>query len=181
MSLVPTRRSRSVRSPSVPIEHRLSKRWTHRGTQGVNTGFSLVEVMMALVVSALGVMGLLGSMTAGAELQQDTQEYGQASRAARQVRENMRNGELDTRVAEYKNNGTFEVGPITVEVRFPEQVLVDMLGGPIPAGWRYRDLDGDGEVELDPAPTAEASLVPVSVVTSWNSGQMTTSFLVTER
>lgn len=144
-------------------------------------GFTLVEVLVSLVIAVIAVMGLVASVTAGSQLQQQTRAYGQAQRAVQQVHESLRDGNLDGVVAAYQAAPTFQVGAVTVTVQFPEEVLVDVLGGPVPVGWRFRDLDADGEVDLDPAVTFSASLLPVRVLSTWSGGQARSSFLVTER
>jgi hypothetical protein len=144
-------------------------------------GSMVVEVMIALTVATLGLLGLTTAMTAGARLQQRTADYGLASRTLRAVHERMITGDCDQRFAEYQATPTFEVDRVQVEVSFPEQLLIDTIGGPVPATWRYRDTDGDGQVDLDTSATERASLLPVSVVLTWHGGEMRSSFLVTER
>lgn len=143
-------------------------------------GFSLVEAMTALVAATIGALGLLASTTAGSKLQTQTEQYGRAARAIARVHETLRNGDLDARVAELRAAPSFELGEIALEVTFPEALLTNTLATPVPATWRYRDLDGDGQVELDAAATAESSLVPVAVTASWESGSMRSTFVVTE-
>lgn len=159
-----------------PARDRLGRAIARRS----RAGFSVVEVCVALVVIVVGVLGILGSVTAGTKLQEQTRDYGRASRAVQTVHEELRRGDLDDRVAALMAEPSFRNGPIELEVEFPEQTLVDLIGGPVPEGWRYRDADGDGAVELDPAATATTSLVPVTVVARWNGGEMRSSFLVTE-
>lgn len=144
-------------------------------------GFTLVELCIALTIAVISTFGLIGSMLSGSKLQQQTQEYGRANRAIQQVHESLRNGDLDERIQELKNDPEFEVGTILVEVSFPEQNLIDLLGTPVPADWRYRDLDNDGDVELVPGVADGASLVPVEILTSWTGGELTSSFMVTEK
>jgi prepilin-type N-terminal cleavage/methylation domain-containing protein len=144
-------------------------------------GFTLVEVLVALTVSVIALLGLTSAMTAGSKLQIRTEEYALASRAIRQVHERLHSGSIDARVAELLADPVYRVGPLTVAVEFPEQLLVDAIGGPVPAGWRYRDADGDGQVELDPLATALTSLVPASVTVTWAKGEMRSTFLATEK
>lgn len=149
----------------------------HRPT----AGYTVVEVLVGLTVATLALLGLTGAMTAGSKLQVQTADYALANRALRFVHERMHTGSLDQRFAEFEAEPSFEIDRVQVEVSFPEQVLVDAIGGPVPADWRYRDGDGDGHVELNVASAARASLVPVSVTLVWNGGEMRSSFMVTER
>ena len=145
------------------------------------SGSSLIEVTIGMTIAVVGILGLMASVTTGSQLQEQTQHFGQASRAVQGVHEALRNGDLDDRVAEFKATPTFDDGELTVTVSFPEQVLVDATGSAVPVGWRYRDLDADGEVDLDAGATASASLLPVSVQVSWTNGEMASTFLVTEK
>lgn len=154
--------------------HRMPARPSRRGSM-------VVEVMIALTVATVGLLGLTTAMTTGARLQQRTADYGLASRTLRAVHERMHTGDLDQRFAEYEAQPTFEVDRVQVTVSFPEQLIVDAIGGPVPATWRYRDTDADGQVELDPAAASRASLLPVTVDLTWAGGEMSSSFLVTER
>ncbi|MFT5198414.1 MAG: prepilin-type N-terminal cleavage/methylation domain-containing protein [Planctomycetota bacterium] len=144
-------------------------------------GFTLVELCIALTIAVISTLGLMGSMLSGSKLQQQTQEYGRANRAIQQVHETLRNGDLDDRIAEYKADPVFALGPITVAVSFPAQNLIDLLGTPIPVDWRYQDTDNDGDVDLVAGVADGPSLVPVEVLTTWTGGQMSSSFMVTEK
>ena len=136
---------------------------------------------MAVTVFVIAFLGLASAMTAGSQLQIRTEEYALASRAVRQVHERLHGGDIDTHVADYKANPIFDFGPLTVEVEFPEQVLIDAIGGPVSTDWRYRDLDADGQVDLDTLSTSQASLVPVSVTVTWANGEMRSTFLATQK
>lgn len=169
------------------------------------SGFGLIEALIALSVATVSILAMLWSNGAAARLQQQTAEYGAASLTIARVHETLRSGTLDERFAEYELAPDFADGSLQVEVRFPEQAVLDYLadsgfaelngvgegggsaggrgpvGGAVLAGWRYRDLDGDGDVELDPAATEARSLLPVRVTVRWSSGEMRSTFLVTER
>lgn len=152
----------------------------HRHTRTRSSGFTLIEVMIAMTVVTIASTGLLGAIGTGANLQQQNHAYSEAQRATRQVHESLRSGDLATHVAEFRQNPEFKSGDIRIEVRFPAQPLVDVLGRPIPDDWRYRDADNDGNVELNAASTARALLLPVEVTARWSGGEMKTSFLILE-
>lgn len=144
-------------------------------------GLTLVEATVALAIAGIATMGLVSSLLASSNLQQQTQEFGLAHRTIRQVHEQIRNGDLETRFDEYRAAPVFFNGPLQVEVTFPEEVLTDVLGAAVPNTWRFRDLDADGDVDLDPASTEETCLLPVRVTVTWGEAQLTSSFLVTEK
>lgn len=152
-----------------------------RGAARSDSGFTLIEVCLAMTIAAVAIGGLMAAAVSADRLQVQTRSYGLASRSFQQLHESFREGDLDARVAELKAAPDIELGTVTLTVSFPEQLLVDQLGAPVPAGWRYRDLDGDGEVELDAASTADSSLVPVSVEARWAGGVLRSRFLVTEK
>lgn len=152
----------------------------HRHTRTSSSGFTLIEVMIAMTVVTIASTGLLGAIGTGANLQQQNQAYSEAQRATRQIHEGFRNGDVATQVQGFLENPEFNSGDVRVEVRFPTQPLVDVLGEAIPDDWRYRDADNDGDVELNVASTARALLLPVEVTVRWSGGEMTTSFLILE-
>lgn len=149
---------------------------------GTERGVSLIDTLMGLVVGTVAAFGLVTALAGGQRLQRNTAAYGSASRAIAEVHATLHNGDLDASVVAFKADPTIEIDSIDVEVRFPVSLLTDLLGGsPVPSGWRYRDLDGDGQVERDPAATGAAGLLPVTVVASWRGGSATSSFLVGDR
>lgn len=144
-------------------------------------GFTLIEVTVGLVVAMITILGLFSTLSASSSLRRQSRDFADACRAVQVVHESLRRPDLDAQVADYLAAPNFTLGEMEVEVRFPEEVLVDLLGGPVPAAWRYRDLDGDGTVELDPGSLETSSLVPVSVLVRWARGEMQSTFWVTER
>lgn len=143
--------------------------------------FTLVEICVSLAVFTIAVLGLSAAMTSGSRLQVRTEEYALANRSIEEVHERMHSGDIDAQVASFKAAPVYEKGPLTVEVAFPEQMLVDRIGAPVPDSWRYKDLDADGQVDLNPTATSLATLVPVSVLVHWTGGEMRSSFFVTEK
>ncbi|MBK8980378.1 MAG: hypothetical protein IPM29_31135 [Planctomycetes bacterium] len=140
----------------------------------------MIDLIIATAVAAIAAVGFLAAMTNGQRLQKQTATYADASRVIAEVHALLRSGDLDARVAEFKASPTLTVNAVVAEVRFPAQLVAELLGAPIPAGWRYRDLDADGEVDLDTAASATASLVPVTVTARWTGGTATSSFFLTE-
>lgn len=152
------------------------------GSEGRDEGgYTLLEIMVSIVVVVVAALGILMSLTSGVRLQQQTGDYAIANRAIAEVHATLRDGDLDTRIAEFKAAPITTIQNVSVEVRFPQQQLVDMLGTSIPAGWRYRDLNSDGDVDLDPSATLGRSLVPVTITARWGSSAMDTRFFLTEQ
>lgn len=144
-------------------------------------GFTVVEICVALTLCTIAVLGLSAAMKAGSDLQVRTEEYSQANRAISTVHERMNSGDVDLQYDAFRANPVYPYGQVTVEVSFPEELLLEVIGGPVPGTWRYRDLDGDGEVERDASSPSLTSLVPVSVLATWSKGEMRSRFVVTEK
>ena len=145
------------------------------------SGFTLIEVCISLALCTVTVLGFAAAVQAGSDLQRRTETYSSASRTVSRIHEHLHGEDIDISYASYRATPIFEEGDMTVEVRFPEQLLVDALGAAPPVGWRYRDLDADGQVDLDPAADSQASLLPVTVLVTWAGGRMHANFLATER
>jgi hypothetical protein len=141
----------------------------------------MLEVMISLVVTMVAVLSLMTSVVANNDLQNRSRESSLAAREITALHEEFRNGDLDALFQQYTAAPTFQTGALSVAVNFPEAVLVEQLGGAPPAGWRYRDVDADGQLDLDPAATATSSLLAVTVSVTWPDGNQVASFLVTER
>ena len=126
-------------------------------------GFSIIELMISVMVL---VIGLMCAVTAGvriSKLQSATQEYEQAHNASRDVLEKMRNGDLAAQYEAYAGAPTFDIGDQQVQVTFPAELLDAALGGAVPATARFRDMDADGDVDLDAGSADPGSLLPVRV------------------
>lgn len=152
-----------------------------RNASSSQIGFTLVEICISLAILTVSVLGLSAAMKAGSDLQIRTEEYARANRAIIQVHERMHSGNIDNQFESFLAEPVYSAGSLTVEVSFPELLLTDSIGGPVPVEWRYKDVDADGQVDLNPAATSLASLVPVSVVVTWARGEMRSSFLATEK
>jgi Tfp pilus assembly protein PilV len=141
----------------------------------------MIEVAAAVLILAVGLLGASMSGVRCAELQRSTQDYVQAHHAAREVVERLRNGDLAARFQELAATPDFDSGALRVEVRFPAALLVDSLGGPPPATARFRDLDADGQVDMDVASTDPQSLLPLQVTVRRAGMELQVATLVSER
>jgi hypothetical protein len=137
--------------------------------------------MMAVSILTVGLVGAAMMGVRCGQLQRNTQDLTQAHNAARDVVERLRNGDLAQRFTERLATPDFDVGDLSVQVRFPVAVLTQSLGGPPPATARFRDMDADGEVDLDGASTDPGSLLPVQVTVRRAGLQFRLVSMVTER
>jgi hypothetical protein len=143
-------------------------------------GALLIEVLLAATILVFGICSAMHATLRGSELQRSTHDYTRAMDTTRDVLERLRAGALDEQFAAFQAEPEFEVGGQQVAVSFPEALLLAAQGGVVPSTARFRDMDGDGLVELDPASTATASLLPVRVVVRQGNLRFRTESLLTE-
>jgi type II secretory pathway pseudopilin PulG len=152
------------------------------GDNGVrgDSGFTLVETLLACVVLAVGIGSVTSAALRCTALQRDTEDHQRAHDACRTVLEQVR-GDLVEQFHRYRAAPTFPANDLQVRVSFPAALLEQALGQPVPATARFRDLDGDGQVELDAAAADFVSPLPVQVTVTRGTFAMTMSTLVLER
>lgn len=143
---------RPVRKPASGPEVRDSRK-----------GIALLETLIAATLLTIGIVNAVAAALKCSQLQQSTAAYSQAHSTSRDVLEQIRNGDLAVQFAAFAANPDFTVGNQTVSVRFPEAMLVEAFGVPVPATARFRDLDADGQVDIDAASEDTVGLLPVLI------------------
>lgn len=150
-------------------------------TAGPAAGLAMLDVLMAIAVLTVGILGTAMSTVRSSELRQATRDYKEAHNIARDTLEQLRDGDLRARFAAFAATPDFTVRAHQVSVRFPEALLLPVYGGSVPTTARFRDLDTDGEVELDNTSAAAGSLLPVRITVRRNSLRFELESLITDR
>ena len=127
-------------------------------------GLALVETMISLIILSIGLGSIALTSVRCAQMQTSTEEYVNAHNACRNVIERLQNGSLVARFQEYKAAPTSTIGDQQVQVTFPAILASQSLGGAIPLTARFRDLDGDGQIDLNAASADPAGLLPVRIL-----------------
>lgn len=151
------------------------------GLDPVVGGAALLDAMIAVTMLIVGILSASMSGLRSSELQQTTAAYIQAHDTVRDVLEQVRSGDLIAQYQAFAAAPDFTVGAQQVSVRFPESLLWETFGGVPPTTVRFRDLNADGEVDLDTASTERASLLPVQVTVRRGNLQVRLETLLTER
>jgi hypothetical protein len=149
-------------------------------TQASQSGISLIDTLLACVVLAVGIGSVTSTASRCTALQQETDDYERAHDESRNVFERLR-GDLVNRFQAYKAAPRYQARDLQVQLSFPAALLQQALGQPVPATARYRDLDGDGQVDLNPAGTDFVSPLPVQVTVTRGSFHLTMSAVLVER
>lgn len=129
----------------------------------LRSGMTMVEILVALSILAVGLLSAATVAVQCGDLQRSTNDYIKAQNTSRDVLERIRNGDLVAQFQAFRAAPTFVQEGQQVEVSFPEELLVEILGGAVPATARFRDANGDGEVDLNAAATEAASLLPIRI------------------
>ena len=123
----------------------------------------MVETLVSLVLLTVGMGSAVLTSIRCAELQRSTESMVRAHNACREVVEQWQGGGLAPRFQQYIANPTFPSGDLQIRVDFPTATLSQGLGGAIPATSRFRDNDGNGQVELIAGAADTFGLLPVRV------------------
>lgn len=126
-------------------------------------GMSLLEITIALTFVTMGRIGIQSTLVTSRNLERRTEKNAEAHQLFRRILEDVRQGDLDARLLEYRSRPTFTVGDFQVTVEFPASLLQECLGAGARRESKYQDLDGDGQVERDPTATSGSGLLPLRV------------------
>jgi prepilin-type N-terminal cleavage/methylation domain-containing protein len=83
--------------------HKSCARRTRRSS---TAGFNLIEIMVTMVIIAVGLLGLISALTTGIRVDRETREYVLSMNIARSVLEDMKNMPLDGVLGNYSVGGT---------------------------------------------------------------------------
>ena len=146
----------------------------------LRAGFTLVETALSVTILTIGMGSAVMTIVRCSDLQEQTRRYTQAHNVCRDVLERLRGADVITSFQQLIANPTFTQDGMQVTVDFPEQILVDTLGN-LPNSLLLRDINADGQVDINAAGTDPVALLPVRLQVSWPGGNMTLDSLVTQR
>ena len=138
-------------------------RTPRRASKPLLSGMTMLEILVALSILAVGLLSAATVAVQCGDLQRSTNTYIKAQNTSRDVLERIRNGDMIAQFQTFRAAPTFVQEGQHVEVSFPEELLVRILGVAVPATVRFRDANGDGEVDLNAAATEPASLLPIRI------------------
>lgn len=152
------------------------------------SGFSLLELIVALTVLVIGVGGTLGMLVANRKLGRSNREAAIAAEAAESLLERLKAAEFDVVFALYNDDpsddpagqvgpgSSFEVPELAPQRDDPDgragAILFPTVGGALredvqdPFLGMPRDLDMDGEIDGDDH-SADYRILPVRVRIDW--------------
>jgi prepilin-type N-terminal cleavage/methylation domain-containing protein len=136
---------------------------SRRASKPLRSGMTMLEILVALSILAVGLLSAATVAVRCGDLQRSTNAYIKAQNTSRDVLERIRNGDMIAQFQTFRAAPTFVQEGQQVEVSFPEELLVRILGMAVPATVRFRDANGDGEVDLNAAATEPASLLPIRI------------------
>lgn len=144
-------------------------------------GFTMIEVCCSIGVLVIGLLGTVSTFSRCRDLERATLREERLRFAADAAVEEWRSADLDTAVADAAT-GAKRGDPndeVLTTPAFPEELLSEVLDPKSLDTLRYRDLDGDGDVELDGASTASFSLLPLRIRCEYETGEFVLPTLVT--
>jgi len=141
-----------------------------RSRRARDGGFSLVEVMVAVTIVVVGVLGLANSIVASDRLEQSTRRESVRARAVNDALEQLRNGSLVTRAQEFAAHADFTENGQKITVHFPAAVLAHRLPryssttSPfLPSTNVGGDYPKSGDLAIVPANSAAPGILPVEL------------------
>lgn len=146
-------------------------------------GASMIELTCSVAVLVVGVLGTVSTFARCRDLDRTTEREDRLRAAVQAQLERWRTADVDTAVAEARKEA--DAGDrqdahdgTTTSADFPAELLERTLDPGALEQLRYRDLDGDGVLELDVASATTRTLLPVRVTGAIESGRLALSTLV---
>ena len=152
-----------------------------RTTRDGERGFTLVEVMVAVLVLAVALLGTISTIVSADALERRVSAQEAAERAASDALEKLRNGDLPTQLAFYKANATFTDNGQTVSISFPASDLTASLPLLDASNTCFVDVNADGQFDFNVARAAAPGMLPVRIVVGTGPNQVVLHALVMKR
>jgi prepilin-type N-terminal cleavage/methylation domain-containing protein len=152
-----------------------------RTTRDGEQGFTLVEVMIAVLVLAVALLGTISTVVSADALERRVTAQEAAERAASDALEKLRNGDLPTQLAFYQAHTTFTDNGQTVSISFPASELATALPLLDASNTCFLDANADGQFDFNAAKAAAPGMLPVRIVVGTGPNQVVLHALVMKR
>jgi type II secretory pathway pseudopilin PulG len=154
---------------------------TTSSTRRGETGTSLVEVMIAMTILVVGVLGLFSSYTSSRRLEQSTLSYSARVRIVNDAVERLRNGSLVTRAQEFVAQPKLIENGQTLTMQFPVATLTKDLPKYASATSPFLDVNGDGKLDVVAANGGNPGILAVRMSVGAGADPLVVETLVLNR
>lgn len=144
-------------------------------------GFTLVEVMVAVLVLAVALLGTISTVVSADALDRRVEKQEAGERAASDALEKLRNGDLPTQLAYYQAHGTFTDGGQSVTISFPSSDLAASLPQLDLTTTCFLSTGVNGQVDFNAAKAAAPGMLPVRIVVGSGADQVVLLAMVMKR
>lgn len=152
-----------------------------RTTRDGERGFTLVEVMVAVLVLAVALLGTISTVVSADALERRVSAQEAAERAASDALEKLRNGDLPTQLAFFQAHPTFTDNGLSVSVSFPASDLTTALPLLDASATCFVDANADGQFDFNVVRAASPGMLPVRIVVGTGQNQVVLHALVMKR
>ncbi len=150
-------------------------------------GFSLVEISCSLTLLVVSVLGTVATFSRARDLERSTSREERLHHRALAEIEQLRGGDLETTVIEMlaerdsqRDDRSYgdKLDPIALDFEFPDDLLAGVIDKSAYATFRWRDLDGDGRIDLDVTAESTRTLFPLRVTVRQDGSTLTSTTMV---
>jgi hypothetical protein len=133
------------------------------------------------VILVVAVLGLLATIVTSRDLEKSTQTWSARVRLVNDAAERLRNGDLATRVTEFRAAPKLSEYGQSVTVQFPVATLTTDLASYSCPTSPFLDVDKDGQLDVVAANAGKPGLLPVRLSVANGKSSTVHEFLVANR